>query len=56
MAVTGVVQNGRAKLTGMATEPMEMTVRYDLLADGSSLSGETSSTFGTFGLTGSKRD
>lgn len=56
MNVSGRVAKGRAQFAGKATQPMEMTVSYDLLASGDTLSGETKSgPFGTFDMTGSKR-
>ncbi|MBH0114571.1 PQQ-binding-like beta-propeller repeat protein [Novosphingobium sp. YJ-S2-02] len=57
MNVTGRVAKGRAHFAGKATKPMEMDVSYDVLVKGAKMEGETrSGPFGTFGLTGKKRN
>jgi quinohemoprotein ethanol dehydrogenase len=57
MNVQGRVVKGRAQFAGKATRPMEMDVSYDVLVKGGTMEGDTrSGPFGTFGLTGKKRN
>lgn len=56
-SVSGRVVGGRAQFGGRVSEPMDMAVTYDLLAEGDGLSGETrSGPFGTFALAGTRRE
>jgi quinohemoprotein ethanol dehydrogenase len=57
VAVTGAVEGGRAKLSGEASMGMTITVAYDMGLSGGNLVGENANgPFGTFPMTGSKKD
>ncbi|QIG79653.1 PQQ-dependent dehydrogenase, methanol/ethanol family [Stakelama tenebrarum] len=55
--VSGTVENGRAKFSGKSNVPFPMTIEYDLVVDGDSLSGKSKSgPFGTFPVSGTRKE